>query len=114
VDARVWALARVSSRVPLYAGIDAILPPAVVEEWADILEQSPHRSRLSLFYASAGRLTGERLLDLDPRYRALFQERLSDADENLKAPVFTRAALDARWQQQMFGESLPSGFVIHA
>lgn len=113
IDARAWALARVASRIPLYAGAEAVLPPSLIEEWADQLEAAPTRKRLTLFYAWAGRRTGDKQLDLDPHYRDLFRTRLAEADESLQRPVSEVLAPDIRWQQQMFGESLPSGFVIY-
>lgn len=120
LDARIWSLARISSRYPLAAGPEAVVPPEAVEEWADLLKALPWPAkayqRLGLFYQLAGRLRGERALDIDPRYRQEFMERLKqtgadpEALESLQQVQKRTLALD----QQLFGESLPTGLVLRS
>jgi hypothetical protein len=118
LDARIWALARVSSRYPLYAGPEAVLPIALIEEWAEQLKPLSLRSRawqkLSLFYGWAGRRRGDVLMDLDEHWRAHFMERLREAgaDPADIEAVASPQGRDQHFLQEMFGESLPLGLVI--
>ncbi len=118
LDARIWALARISSRYPLIAGPEAIVPPHFVEEWADTIRSLPvstrHYQPLKLFYQLAGRRRGESALDIDPRYREHFAERLKQAgaDEAVIASLFAVEERSSVLDQQLFGESLPLGFVL--
>ncbi|HET9240757.1 MAG TPA: Hsp70 family protein [Oligoflexus sp.] len=118
LDARIWALARVSSRYPLYAGPEAVLPIALIEEWAEQLRPLSLRSRawqkLSLFYSWAGRRRGDVLMDLDEHWRAHFIERLQEAgaDPAEMEAVASPQGRDQGFLQEMFGESLPLGLVI--
>ncbi len=120
LEPRIWSLARISSRFPLSAGPEAVVPAHAVEEWSDLLKALPWPAksyqRLGLFYQLAGRMRGEKALDIDPSYRQDFLERLkqngADAEvlESLQKVQKRTAALN----QQLFGESLPSGFVLHS
>lgn len=118
LDARIWALARVGSRYPLYAGPEAVLPIALIEEWAEQLKPLSLRSKawqkLSLFYSWAGRRRGDVFMDLDEHWRAHFMERLREAgaDEAEVQAVATPQGRDQRFLQDIFGESLPLGLVI--
>jgi len=118
LDARIWALARLGSRYPLYAGPEAVLPIVLIEEWAEQLKPLSLRTKawqkLSLFYSWAGRLRGDVLMDLDEPWRTHFIERLREAgaDEVDVAAVATPQGRDQRFLQDIFGESLPLGLVI--
>jgi hypothetical protein len=118
LDARIWALARVSSRYPLYAGPEAVLPIALIEEWAEQLKALSLRSRawqkLSLFYSWAGRRRGDVLMDLDEHWRAHFIERLQEAgaDPSEIEAVASPQGRDQSFLQDIFGESLPLGLLI--
>jgi len=120
LDARIWALARIASRFPLYAGPDAILPIALVEEWAQQLKGLPIRSKayqeLSLFYAWAGRRRGDVLADLDEPWREHFIARLKEAgaDEQQWLAVASAQSGDQEFMHQLFGESLPLGLLIRS
>ncbi|WP_176736546.1 hsp70 family protein [Oligoflexus tunisiensis] len=118
LDARIWALARVASRYPLYAGPEAVLPIALIEEWAEQLKPLSLRSKawqkLSLFYGWAGRRRGDVFMDLDEHWRAHFIERLLEAgaDAGEIEAVASPHGRDQNFLQDMFGESLPLGLVI--
>ncbi|HYX36459.1 MAG TPA: Hsp70 family protein [Oligoflexus sp.] len=118
LDARIWALARVGSRYPLYAGPEAVLPIAMIEEWAEQLKPLPLKSKawqkLALFYSWAGRRRGDVLMDLDEHWRTHFIDRLREAGADAAEiqAVATPQGRDAGFLQDMFGESLPLGLVI--
>jgi hypothetical protein len=118
LDARIWGLARVGSRYPLYAGPEAVLPVALIEEWADQLKALPIRSKayqkLTLFYSWAGRRRGDVLMDLDEHWRAHFIARLREAsvaEDQLEA-ILTPQGRNQEFLLEIFGESLPLGLVI--
>ena len=118
VDQRVWALARTSSRVPLYAGPEAILRAQTVETWGERLSSlnitdSSYR-RLALFYASAGRFLDQRELDLslDMRQAFYLRHEESGAPEYARLPLKEKVEVDYRSQNQIFGEDLPNGLVF--
>lgn len=120
LDARIWSLARISSRYPLAAGPEAVVPPHAVEEWADLLKALPWPAktyqRLGLFYQLAGRLRGEKALDIDPAYREDFLERLkqSGAEAEALAALTEVQKRTVALDQQLFGESLPAGLVLRS
>ena len=115
-EQKIWALARLCARTPLYGGMEVILKPKVVEaimaEWSDLpLHDASFRS-LGLFYAQAARLTGDRHLDLSLQAREqafLLHERLG-GPEAQREGLLTLKPID--WQQHYhaFGEELPLGF----
>lgn len=112
VETRLWALARLAARYPVYANAAYVLAPSVIEAWADELMSLtlPAKARPALFYAWAGRLRGDKQFDIDPSYRQKFLARIDNADwrktlEELVAPDFST-------QSQMLADSLPSGFVF--
>jgi molecular chaperone DnaK (HSP70) len=112
VETRLWALARLAARYPVYANAAYVLAPSVVEAWADELMtlSLPAKARPALFYAWAGRLRGDKQFDIDPSYRDKFLARIDNPDwrkalEELVSPDFST-------QSQMLADSLPSGFVF--
>jgi molecular chaperone DnaK (HSP70) len=118
LDARMWALARLASRYPWAAGPEAVVPAHIVEEWAEQLKALPWPSKsmqkLTLFYQLGGRMRGEPALDIDPDYRRHFIERLETAgiDKSQIEPVRSFQERSSNLDLQLFGEALPSGFVL--
>ena len=98
LDARIWSLARVAGRNPLYAGPEALLPIGIIEDWAQQLNQVPIEQKayqkLSLFYAWAGRRRGDVLTDLNKEWRLHFVEklRIAGVSEQLIRPVLEPVA----------------------
>lgn len=115
LDQKMWALARIASRVPLYAGPQAIVRPAFIESWAEAfhglnLGQPPYQ-RLIHFYSQAGRVIGDREFDLAPELRSAFLKRLAEgkAADDLMRPVRELVPFAIKDRSQLFGESLPAG-----
>ena len=117
-DAKAWALARLSSRAPLYGGPEAILHPGIVAKWAqdlsDVRISTPVSRRLGLFYASGGRRTGLREYDIDEELRGEFVARLNqckatdsylDIVQNLQEASFVS-------RNELFGEDIPVGLML--
>ncbi|MEZ4743167.1 MAG: Hsp70 family protein [Bdellovibrionota bacterium] len=83
IDQKIWALARLSSRIPLYGGPDCIIRPHFIEKWAQQLkplkcEKLPYK-KLNQFYAQAGRKIGDRELDIGEEARSEFLCKLKEA-----------------------------------
>lgn len=118
LDQKTWALARVASRVPLYAGPSAIVRPSFVAAWADSLaglgSDSAAASRLNVFYALAGRLVGDREFDLADDVRKHFLDKLrgARAAPELQKPLSEIVPVTAGDQARLFGESIPTGLVL--
>lgn len=118
VDAKIWALSRIASRIPLYGGLEDIVQPLFVEQWIEELSEldprQKHYNRLVYFYSQAGRRLDLRELDLSPKHRQICLEQLekAKADEVLIKPVREFCPPDRQLLDQLFGEDLPSGIEI--
>ena len=77
------ALARLCSRVPLYAAADAVLPPALVEDWFERLAglDWPRQGLkgLASVFSAACRVTGTRALDVHDPVRLRVIEKLKQS-----------------------------------
>ncbi len=118
LDQKMWLLARLASRVPLYAGPDAIIRPKFVSEWFAELRpldlSKPPYQRLNLFLMQAGRIVEDREFDLpaDVRRDVLQKMRTSGATEEQLAAVKSYVPVDMKARVQLFGESLPAGLLL--
>lgn len=117
-DQKVWALARIATRTPLYGGPETIIRAATIEKFAEKLDQisikkDPKYRGLALFYASAGRKIANKELDIDHQLRLHFLDRLKEcrASEEQILQVEQVQAIDYNHQSKMFGEDLPTGFI---
>jgi molecular chaperone DnaK (HSP70) len=118
IDQRMWALARLASRVPLYGGAQTIVRPRVIGEWYKELRgldfrQAPY-NRLTLFLSQGGRVVRDREFDLPEDLRSEFLKRLTaaGAPPEQAAVVQDFVPVDAAARTQLFGESLPAGLVL--
>jgi hypothetical protein len=115
VDQKIWALARISSRIPLYAEPQAIVRPSFIGAWSESLSRldlrQPPYNRLVHFYSQAGRVVGDREFDLSGDLRREFLARLKEAraTPDYVKPVSEFVPLQTKDQLRLFGESLPSG-----
>jgi len=89
-----------------------VLPPIVVEGWADDLSvvPLPPKARPGVFYAWAGRLRGDKQFDIDPLYRQRFLDHVDNAEA--RRALTEVVAPDVTTQSQMLADTLPSGFVF--
>lgn len=108
-----WSLSRIGAREPLYGPIDRVLSPGLVTAWINtILGQTWKNPKpVGTARAQMARLTGDRKRDLDPEVIKAVIDWLSPHEwaaphiHVLKEVV----PLARREENQMFGESLPSG-----
>lgn len=115
VDAKIWALARLASRIPFHGGDEDVIQANFIEEWIEELSavdiRQKHYKSLIYFYSQAARLMNVRELDLSQSYRerCLAQLERARADEALKKPLLEYCPADHQYLAQLFGEDLPTG-----
>lgn len=109
------ALARLCSRVPLYAAADAVLPPALVEDYFERVAglDWPRQGLKGLVsvFSAACRVTGTRALDIhDPvRLRVIEKLKQSGAREADWRVVQEYHEVTGEDRNALFGEELPAG-----
>jgi len=113
-----WALGRLLTRTPLYAGPDAILPPRIVEElfarvcgldWTD-----PAHEDFSGVFAQSARRTDQRDVDVSAEVRGEILRKMEQSrarPEQLR-PVREFVPVGEEDRVRQFRESLPSGLVL--
>jgi molecular chaperone DnaK (HSP70) len=121
-----WALGRIGARVPLYASVDNVVPRAVVERWIErLLELAPPgaptdaeiegaRADLSQALAELGRLSGDRVRDIDPGLRLRMAAWLRQAQPGEEGARLAQVVLEVvprkdREERFAFGDMLPVG-----
>ncbi|MBC7531715.1 MAG: Hsp70 family protein [Oligoflexus sp.] len=111
-ETRLWGLARLAARYPVYASAAHVLPPSTIEGWSDDLSSTilPSKARPGLFYAWAGRLRGDKQYDIDPAYRQKFLDKVENPEWRKALEVVVTP--DFNTQSQMLADTLPSGFVF--
>jgi len=113
-----WALARLLSRVPLYASADTVIPAAVVEEYFFKLRALGWKRQglqlLVAVFSSACRVTGARALDIHDHIRAEVVEKLKreGARELQWQIVREHHAISSEERDYLFGEELPVGLQL--
>lgn len=116
--AYLWALGRLLSRTPLYAGWESCVHPrevaALFEQLAEVDWTQPQWQGLNALFASAARRTGQREIDIDEQLRQqlLDKMRASKAAEHQLQVVQEQLPLEERDRTIQFGEALPSGLVL--
>ena len=114
----LWALGRLLSRVPLYAGEDAVMPPAAVEECFRRLKdwdwKTPNLRHCTTLVALACRKINSRTLDVPPDLRAQVIEKMiaSGAKEHLIEQVRSYLPVKKEDLNLLFGETLPAGLAV--
>lgn len=120
LDQKLWALARVASRVLMHGSAESIVRPSFVEEWFAKLRgfniHDKQYARLTTFLAQAGRIVDDREFDLSPAIRSEMIAMLEkvDGDGTLTRPLQTFVPADAEAKGRLFGEELPVGLILQA
>lgn len=114
----LWTLGRLTTRVPLYAGAQSVIPGKHIEEWFSLLSKEPWSKgtpsiarRLCTIFAHAARVTGDRSRDLNDEARANVgrQLLLSGARPEERALLDSPLEVTQEERESLFGEALPSG-----
>lgn len=113
-DPRLWAaLGRIGARVPAYASVHHVVPPAVAERWLDHLlrERWPELPSAARAASQLARVTGDRARDLSEPLRLTVAKRLEavGAPPEWVLSVRELVAVDEAERVGWFGEELPVG-----
>jgi hypothetical protein len=114
-NAAWFAAGRIASRVPVYAGLDALLPADVVEPLVHrMLSLNPTDPQALFALVQSTRRTDDRYRDLPDvtRERVLDHLEANNAPAHHLALVRTGGTLEAEEQKLTFGEALPRGLRI--
>ncbi|MFO7830990.1 MAG: Hsp70 family protein [Desulfuromonadaceae bacterium] len=113
-----WALGRLLSRTPLYAGRESIIHPREVERLFERMESldwgTSTLSGLNAMFSQAARCTEQRDIDVDPDLRRRIASKLknSGASPHQVEVVEHYVAIDDADRTLQFGEALPAGLVL--
>jgi molecular chaperone DnaK (HSP70) len=114
------ALGSLLNRTPLYAGPEAVLPAELVAEVFEALREldwsAGSAAELPGMFLKAGRLTGDRQLDLPAPLGRQIAAKLTTAGVSpvKLAPLREVIAVAASDRSRIFGESLPPGISLGA
>ncbi|MCA1797591.1 MAG: hypothetical protein LC645_08670, partial [Geobacteraceae bacterium] len=113
-----WALGRLLSRNPLYAGRESIVHPREVERIFERMESLDWNaaafSGLNAMFSQAARCTEQRDIDIDPEVRQRIASKLKSSTASARqiAVVEHYVAMDDADRTLQFGEALPAGLVL--
>jgi molecular chaperone DnaK (HSP70) len=113
-----WALGRLLSRTPLYAGRESIVHPREVEALFARMEEldwnEVYLSGVNAMFSQAARCTEQRDIDLDAEIRQRISAKLrrSGASSHQIEVVEHYVAMDDADRTLQFGEALPAGLVL--
>jgi molecular chaperone DnaK (HSP70) len=117
VPQQFWALSRLGARTLLYGPVDRVIPPDEVSRWIEHLLETPWKNPRSagIAIAQMARKTGDRARDVD---QDLIDKITSwmPTDDDLRAHrkyLEKVVGMEKQEESTIFGESLPSGIVIH-
>lgn len=117
LEAWLWALGRVWSRLSLAGGGEGVLPPAGLGEVVATLGQiklGAHANAAAAALVQAVRRTGDRALDASPEVQRAAEKLLRKwhATPAQLERVTTRVEPDEAAWQQLAGERLPTGLML--
>ncbi len=113
-----WALGRLLSRTPLYAGRETIVHPREVKNLFERVEHLDWNaaawSGLNALFAQAARCTEQRDIDIEAELRQRIETKLkhSGAAQHQIEVVKQYVAVDDADRILQFGETLPAGLVL--
>lgn len=114
----LWALSRLGAREMLYGPVDRVIPPAEVADWilrlmaGDWKKPQPVGTALG----QLARRTGDRVRDVAPAVAARVLEWMARHEGMGACARLVKEVVPVARQEEsaLFGESLPSGIVLHA
>ena len=113
----LWCLSRIGARELLYATADRVVPPQEVWKWIEGLrERALSGSAFVSCMLQIGRMTGDRMRDLEPAQREALARLLSEngASEDALRILREPTAIVKQDVQTIFGESLPQGLILES
>lgn len=118
LPAKIWALARIANRIPLYGGPQNVIRQKFVTEWINLLlplqTTNKFYSGLNFFYSQAGRLIQDREFDLESplRERLVLKMKTENALPEQIEGVEHYKPVDLKDRNLAFGEELPAGLIL--
>lgn len=118
LDAKIWALTRLVSRIPIHSGPEVIIRPSFVEAWLNQLlsldMRSKHYGKLANTLLQGARIVNNRDFDIDPSLRDEIALKLKQSgfNEDQLAAIQSFQAPDQNTYAELFGEALPSGIIM--
>jgi molecular chaperone DnaK (HSP70) len=112
----LWALSRIGARELLYGPVDRVIPPKEISLWiTKILENEWSNPRpVGTALVQMARKTGDRMRDIDPEVlnRVItWLQKMNMAEEaDFLTSVKPMATME---ESKIFGESLPTGIILH-
>jgi molecular chaperone DnaK (HSP70) len=114
----LWAFSRIGARELLYGSSDRVVPPDKVAVWIDKLLSIHWRNPQPVAQAlvQLARKTGDRARDIEPEQMERIIEWIHQNDLNGSYIRYLQKVIPISGKEQttVFGESLPSGLVMHA
>ncbi len=113
-----WALGRLLTRTPLYAGPDAVLPPSEVEALfgrvRDLDWRTPDYSPLNPLFAQAARRTDGRGVDVSEEARRQILAKMKESAAHPEQMRVVRETVPVEYADRVrqFGDSLPAGLIL--
>ncbi len=112
-----WALSRLGARDLLYGSVDRVIPPLQIESWLKRLISTrwDNISFVVPAIVQMVRKTGDRVRDIDADLleRVIaFMMKHGVAESKIR-PLFEVVAMSETEEKAIFGESLPSGLIMH-
>lgn len=117
--AKLWAIARMATRSPLYGNESNIIPPAMVSEFMVSLDELLDNKLIEpkdliKFYQLSGKMIGNKDLDLNDRLRSVYINRLQElgCEKDSIQDIVEIIPESHKNRELLFGESLPVGLYI--
>ncbi|MDA8138964.1 MAG: hsp70 family protein [Desulfobacteraceae bacterium] len=113
----LWSLARIGARELLYGSNDRVVAPQEVVRWIEELLKGkwPQPKMAAAALAQLARKTGDRTRDVEAGVRSRILEWMAPLDGvgDLRRYLEEVVPIAQREEQDLFGESLPVGLVLH-
>lgn len=115
VDAGVWAIGRLGTRVPVYGPLNELVSSETASSWAlEIISSLQPSSAVMLSLMQLCRKTNDRYRDIDEESRSqvIAYMQKFNAGEHFIELVQNGGSLDEEDKSKIFGEQLPRGLRI--
>lgn len=114
----LWSLSRIGARELFYGPADRVIPQDEVSDWIEKILSSEWSNPKPVGPALAfmGRMTGDRMRDIDETLRNRMIDWLNhhDLPEHYKKMLTEPVRITGQVTQTFFGESLPSGIILRS
>lgn len=112
----LWCLSRIGARQLLHATADRVVSPQEAWKWIEGLQERFLSGAAVSCMVQLGRMTGDRMRDLEPAQREALVRLLSEngVSENVLRVLREPTAIVKQDVQAIFGESLPQGLILEA